>query len=75
MRDDSLNCNITPSGLAKAMDCISVLCCLNMSGTDKQKLVVTGKRAKPQCFEGINMDTLLILYYININAWMTSEIS
>jgi hypothetical protein len=45
-----------------------------MSGTDRWKLLVIGKGAKPQCFKGISMDSLPVLYYANKNAWMTSEI-
>jgi hypothetical protein len=45
-----------------------------VSGTDKWKLLVIGKRAKPWCFKGISMDSLPVPYYANKNAWMTSEI-
>jgi hypothetical protein len=41
-----------------------------MSGTDKWKLFVIGKRAKPQCSKGISMNSLPVLYYANKNAWM-----
>jgi hypothetical protein len=33
-------------GSKKAVDRITVLCCSNMSGTDKKKLLVIGKSAK-----------------------------
>jgi hypothetical protein len=58
----------------KAMNRITVLCCSNMSGTDKKKLLVIGKSAKPRCFKGLKMDSLPVEYYANKNAWMTSEI-
>jgi hypothetical protein len=45
-----------------------------MSGTDKKKLLVTGKSAEPRCFKGLKMDSLQVKYYANKNAWMTSEI-
>jgi hypothetical protein len=61
-------------GSKKAMDRITVLCCSNMSGTDKKKLLVIGKSAKPWCFKGLKMDSLLVEYYANKNAWMTSEV-
>jgi hypothetical protein len=61
-------------GSKKAMDRISVLCCSNMSGTDKRKLLVIGKSAKPRCFKGLKMDSLPVEYYANKNAWMTSKI-
>jgi hypothetical protein len=64
----------TLSSSKKAMDHVTVLCCSIMSGTDKGKLVVIGKRAKPRCFMGISMDSLPAVYYANKNAWITSEI-
>jgi hypothetical protein len=45
-----------------------------MSGTDKKKLLVIGKSAKPRCFKGLKMDSLLVEYYANKNALMTSKI-
>jgi hypothetical protein len=51
-----------------------VLCCSNMSGTDKKKLLVIGKSAKPRCFKGLKMDSLPVECYGNKNARMTSEI-
>jgi hypothetical protein len=45
-----------------------------VSGTDKKKLLVIGKSAKPRCFKGLNMDSLQVEYCANKNAWMTSEI-
>ena len=62
------------SGSKKAMDRVTVLCCSNMSGTDKRKLVVIGKSAKPRCFKGLKMDSLPVVYRANRNAWMTSEL-
>lgn len=44
------------TGYKKAMDRITVLCCANMSGTDKRKLLIIGKSAKPRCFKGLRMD-------------------
>jgi hypothetical protein len=64
----------TLSGTKKAVDCATMLCCSNMSGTDKQKLLVIAKRAKPQCFKGISVDSSPVLYHPNKNALMTSEI-
>jgi hypothetical protein len=64
----------TVSSSKKATVHVTVFCCSNMSGTDKQKLLVVGKRAKPWCFKGISVDSSAVLYYANKNAWMTSEI-
>jgi hypothetical protein len=66
--------NTTLSGSEKAVDRITVLCCSNISGTVKWKLLFIGKSANPLCFKGINMDSLPGLYCANKNAWMTSEI-
>lgn len=44
-KDATLYCSKT------ATDCINVLHCSKVSGTDKWKLFVTGKNAKPQCFQ------------------------
>jgi hypothetical protein len=42
-------------GSKKAMDCETVLRCSNMSGNEKLKLLVTGKKAKSRCFKGISI--------------------
>lgn len=62
------------SGYKKAMDRVTVLCCTNMAGTDKKKIVIVGKYAKPRCFKGIHRDALPVTYFANKNAWMTSAI-
>ena len=51
---------------------ISVLVCANMTGTDKPKLLVIGKAAKPRCFK--NVKSLPVVYRNNKRAWMTSDI-
>lgn len=61
-------------GCKKAMDRFTVLCCCNMTGTDKRKLLVIGKHQKPRCFKGINMDLLPVNYFFNKNSWMTTTI-
>jgi hypothetical protein len=58
----------------KAMDRITVLCCSNMSGSDKKKLLVIGKSAKPRCFKWLKMDSLPVEYCASKNAGMISEI-
>jgi hypothetical protein len=58
----------------KAMDCVTVLCCSSMRGTDKWKLLVIGKRAKPRCFREIGKASLPVLYYANKNVCITPEI-
>ncbi|XP_035212025.1 tigger transposable element-derived protein 6-like [Stegodyphus dumicola] len=66
--------HIALTGYKKAMDRITVLCCTNMSGTDKRKLLIIGKSARPRCFKGLSMEGLPVEYHANKNAWMTSEI-
>ncbi|XP_028677229.1 tigger transposable element-derived protein 4-like [Erpetoichthys calabaricus] len=73
--DGSLSYNhVALSGSKKVMDRVTVLCCSNMSGTDKRKLLVIGKSAKPRCFKGLKMDSLPVVYRASRNAWMTSEL-
>jgi len=64
----------TLEGSKKAMDRITVLCCCNMAGTDKKKLLIIGKSAKPRCFKNIKITNLPVSYLANKNAWMTAEI-
>ncbi|CAH8477968.1 unnamed protein product [Dicrocoelium dendriticum] len=66
--------HVTLSGCKKAMGRVTVLCCSNMSGTDKRKLLVIGKCAKPRCFKGLRMDSLPVVYRANRNAWMSSTL-
>lgn len=51
---------------------ISVLRFLFISGTDKRKLIVIGKSAKPRCFK--NVKSLPVDYFHNKKAWMTQDI-
>lgn len=62
------------SGYKKAMARMTVLCCSNMTGTDKKKLLVIGKSAKPRCFKGLKIDNMPVDYYHNRKAWMTKVI-
>ncbi|KFM57450.1 Tigger transposable element-derived protein 4, partial [Stegodyphus mimosarum] len=56
------------------MDRVTVLCCSNMSRTDKRKLLVIGKSIKPRCFKRLRMDSLPVVYRAIRNARMTSEL-
>ncbi|XP_060872747.1 tigger transposable element-derived protein 6-like [Metopolophium dirhodum] len=62
------------AGSKKAMDRITILCCVNASGTDKKKLLVIGKSKKPRCFQKMSLQKLPVEYHANKNAWMTSAI-
>lgn len=67
--------NMTPNttfkfkGENKSKTRLTVLVCANMTGTDKRKLFVIGKAAKPTCF-----NKLPVNYTANEKAWMTSDI-
>ena len=67
-------CREKLSGSKKALQRITVLCCSNMTGTDKRKLLVIGKSVKPRCFKNIDVGSLPVTYRANQNAWMTSQI-
>lgn len=60
--------------LKKVNDSVTVLCCPNMPGNEKQKLLVIGKSAKPPCFKWLRMDSLPVQYYFNKNVWMARTI-
>ncbi|KAE9522886.1 hypothetical protein AGLY_016697 [Aphis glycines] len=62
------------SGSRKAMDRITVLLCVNMTGSDKKKLLVVGKSLKPRCFKNMSINKMPVHYHANKNAWMTSTI-
>lgn len=51
---------------------ITALFCCNKSGTEKQKIFIIGKSAKPRCFK--NRKSLLCIYKFNKKAWMTQII-
>ena len=72
--DSSLCYCETLSGSKKAMQRITVLCCLNVTGTDKCKLLVIGKSIKPQCFKNIDVGSLPVTHRANKNAWMASQL-
>lgn len=61
------------SGGKKQKDRLTVLVCANMSGTDKQKLLIVGKAKSPRGFPS-NMSKLPVNYKHSENAWMTSTI-
>ena len=62
------------SGSKKALDRVTVLCCSNILGTDKHMLLVIGKSVKLLCLKGLGIDSLLVQYHANKNAWITSAI-
>jgi len=60
------------SGRRKSKERLTDLLTSNMDGSDKRKLFVVGKSAKPRCFRGVK--TLPVTYRSNSNAWMTSTL-
>lgn len=59
-------------GSKKMMSRLTLLCCVNMAGTDKKRLLAIGNSAKPRAFK--NVKQLPVDYHANKKAWMTSEI-
>lgn len=58
----------------EASERITVLCCTNLSGSNKRKLLVVGESPKPRCLEGISMRSLPVQYKSHPKAWVTSLI-
>lgn len=48
---------------------LTLLQCVNVSGTDKLPLLIIGKSKRPRCFKGVK--TLPVDYANNTKAWMT----
>nr|XP_006006176.1 PREDICTED: tigger transposable element-derived protein 4-like [Latimeria chalumnae] len=61
------------TGGNKAKDRVSVMCCANMSGTEKRPLLVIGKSKRPQCLPK-DLRSLPVTYTNSANAWMTGAI-
>jgi hypothetical protein len=51
---------------------ITALFCCNKSGTEKRKILIVGKSAKPRCLK--NCKSLPCIYKFNNKAWMTQII-
>lgn len=62
----------TCHGGKRSKERVTVMVAANMTGTEKLKLLVIGKSAKPRCFSGVK--SLPVDYQNNKKAWMTSEI-
>ena len=61
------------SGTKNSKDRITILFCVNASGTDKLKPLVIGKSLKPRCFKNFE-PSRYVNYDANKKAWMTSLI-
>ncbi|GBN03992.1 Jerky -like [Araneus ventricosus] len=61
-------------GYKKSKDRVSLLVCVNASGTDKLPLLLIGKSKKPRSFKNIIVNSLPVKYRNQKSAWMNSEI-
>ncbi|XP_045208819.2 tigger transposable element-derived protein 4-like [Mercenaria mercenaria] len=64
--------NVDCHGGKQSKERLTVMVCANMSGSEKVKLLIIGKSAKPRCFK--NVKKLPTDYKANKKAWMVSEI-
>jgi hypothetical protein len=53
---------------------MSILFCVNATGSHKLRPLVIGKSLNPQCFKNLNKSTLSVTYRANSKAWMRSDI-
>lgn len=60
------------AGGKKSKERLTVMVCANATGTERCRLLVIGKAAKPRCFKGVK--TLPVDYVANKKAWMTMNI-
>ncbi|UYV68278.1 K02A2.6-like [Cordylochernes scorpioides] len=60
-------------GVKRMKQRITVLLCCNSTGTDKRRMLIIGKSAKPRCFRNFSPH-FYCTYTSNSKAWMTSSI-
>jgi hypothetical protein len=53
---------------------LTVMCCSNVSGTQKLKLAVVGKANKPCSFKGTEASKLPVHYFNQKEAWMNRHL-
>lgn len=51
---------------------ISVLCCSDTDGSEKNKLMIIGSSWKPRSFKKRSGDELELDYHVNKKSWMTN---
>ena len=61
-------------GFKLAKDRVTVLFCVNKTGTHKLKPLCIGKYASPRCFHHVNMNAMPLSYKNSGNTWMTSSL-
>lgn len=64
--------NETCHGGKKHKDRVTAVVAVNMDGSDKRRLTVIGKSARPRCLRGVR--NLQVDYWSNKNAWMTTKL-
>ena len=61
-------------GFKKRKDRVTLLFCVNKSGSHKVRPLMIGKSKFPRCFHHVNMKALPFEYTNSKNAWMNSSI-
>ncbi|GBN75575.1 Tigger transposable element-derived protein 2 [Araneus ventricosus] len=61
-----------PTGVKNSKERITILGCGNAAGSNKTKLFVIGKSAKPRAFK--NAKVFPVIYRSNERAWMTQQL-
>jgi hypothetical protein len=61
-------------GFKSIKERLTLLFCVNKTGSHKLKPLCIGKSRQPRCFHHINQKALPFLYSSSKNAWMTSDI-
>ncbi|CAF1079694.1 unnamed protein product, partial [Brachionus calyciflorus] len=61
------------SGVKTSKERVSIGVCANADGSDKRRLIVIGRYAKPRCFGNFDPNSV-VDYFHNAKAWMTSII-
>ncbi|GBL73977.1 Jerky -like [Araneus ventricosus] len=61
-------------GRKKMKYSITILECVNASGSHRVNLTLVGKNKKPLCFKNLNKTTLPVHYMHQESAWMNSSL-
>ncbi|CAF1419046.1 unnamed protein product [Adineta steineri] len=64
----------TCKGGKRSKERFTILCCTNMTGTDKLQPLLIGKAAKPRCFKNLNVKQLPVKWRWNRTSWMTATL-
>ena len=62
------------SGSQRVSEHIVVLCCANVTGKDKRKLLVIGKSKTPHCLKDPDVDNLPVIYRTDCDARLTADV-